>query len=58
MRRYWMLLAGLIALSTAGCTLPDALFGVFGKYHSDAYSRSDRAYNFQSAVSQSQSYQP
>jgi hypothetical protein len=45
MRKLLLLAALLTAMS--GCSLNDALFGMFGTYHSDGYSRSDRERNFQ-----------
>jgi hypothetical protein len=41
MRRIVLGLMLLLCLVATGCTSGDALFGLFGSYHSDGYSRGD-----------------
>jgi hypothetical protein len=49
--RTTLMLAFIALLALSGCSLHDGLFGLFGTYHSDGYSRSDRQRNYEESVS-------
>ena len=50
MRRMIAVLIVLSLAVVAGCSLHDALFGLFGTYHSDGYSRDEREQNYDRRV--------
>ena len=50
MRRILAYLLLSLGLFAAGCSLHEALFGLFGTYHSDGYSRGDREDSYERSV--------
>ncbi len=50
MRRALLVIVLILLPSLAGCSLHDALFGLFGTYHSDGYTREERERNYESSV--------
>ena len=50
MRRILAYLLLSLCLFAAGCSLHEALFGLFGTYHSDGYSRGDREDSYERSV--------
>lgn len=50
MRRVLLVMVLLSLPLLAGCSLHDALFGIFGTYHSDGYTRDEREQNYERSV--------